>query len=142
MKKFFKEALSHLTVIWGVMLLTFWVTDQFNSAMAFINHDMTKGLFLAFALTALAVGLFLVTDRTPLYRSLRIGGGAFSLVCSVSVITLVVLDHYAPRLLLFVNDGVKIALLGAILGGICAAILGIAYRRSAYNQSILKENLK
>lgn len=142
MKRLCKEAISHLTVIWGLMLLTFWVTDQFNSAMAFINHDMTKGLLFAFALTTLSVGLFLVTDRAPLWQPLRTGIGALSLLGAAGVIALLIVDRYFPRLLLFVNDGVKFALLCAILWGICAAILGICYRRVAYNQTISKENSK
>ena len=142
MKRLFKEAISHLTVIWGLMLLTFWVTDRFNSAMAFINHHMTKGLFFAFALTVLSVGLFLVTDRSSILPALRIVTGILALLLSTGLLALLIVDRYIPRLLLFVSDGVKFALLGAILWGLFAAILGICCRRAAYNQTILKENSK
>lgn len=36
--------LPHLCIVISLMLLIFFVTDRFNSAMAFINHAMTKRL--------------------------------------------------------------------------------------------------
>ena len=107
MKRFFKESISHLSVIFATMLLT-----------------------------------FLVTDRSRILRRLRTVTGILSLLFSVGVIALLMVDRSIPRLLLFVSDAVKFPLLGAILWGIFAAILGICCRRAAYTQTILKENSK
>lgn len=36
--------LPHLCIILSGMLLTFFIIDRFNTAMAFINNDITKWL--------------------------------------------------------------------------------------------------
>lgn len=129
--RYMKEWISHLTLIFAVMLLTFWVTDRFNTAMAFINHDMTKGLMLAFSLCSLAVAIFLLTDRTPYVRKARAVMGIVTLIGAVGLAALLVIDRMAPEQLLFVGDAVKFTLLGVVLCGIVTSVLGIASRRAS-----------
>ena len=57
MKRFFSHLLPHLTIILSVMILTFFVIDRFNEAMAFLNNDITKILTALLALLALILGI-------------------------------------------------------------------------------------
>ena len=41
---FLLRLLPHLTLILSLMLLTFFVIDQFNEAMAFLDNTITKWL--------------------------------------------------------------------------------------------------
>ncbi|MBR7164853.1 MAG: hypothetical protein IKD18_01105 [Clostridia bacterium] len=52
--------LPHITLILSLMLLTFFVIDQFNEAMAFLDNTITKWLlaitaFLTVILSVLAI---------------------------------------------------------------------------------------
>ena len=44
------RALPHLCIILCCMILTFLIIDHYNSAMVFINNDITKGLMFALCL--------------------------------------------------------------------------------------------
>ena len=52
--------LPHLCIVLAVMLLTFFVTDRFNRAMAFINNDITKWLLAVFCVLAIFVSVLLI----------------------------------------------------------------------------------
>lgn len=143
MKRFFQEGISHLTAILAVMLLTFWVTDRFNSAMAFINHEMTKGLCGAFALLGICLALVLATDLTSPLCKTRLIVSLLTFLASAGLMGIVATDRVNPRLLLFVNDNVKFCLLGVILLALFASVLGICCRRTAWKKTFeAKENSK
>lgn len=42
--RFLDRLLPHAILILCLMLLTFWVIDIFNPAMAFLNNSLTKSL--------------------------------------------------------------------------------------------------
>lgn len=44
--------LPHLVLIFSVMMLTFFVIDRINVAMAFLDNDLTKILLAVFSLLA------------------------------------------------------------------------------------------
>lgn len=46
----FAKLLNHIQLILGIMLLTFFTIDRFNSAMDFMSNDITKFLVGALAL--------------------------------------------------------------------------------------------
>ncbi|MBR4288630.1 MAG: hypothetical protein IKT50_04260 [Clostridia bacterium] len=50
---FFAKLLPHLTLVLSVMILTFFVIDQFNDAMAFLNNAITKWLICIFSVLTL-----------------------------------------------------------------------------------------
>ncbi len=130
MKRMIKECISHLSVIWAMMLLTFWVTDRFNTAMAFINHPMTKGLLLVFALSITAIAILLLTHRKNSLTPLQVGMAIPTLLIAAGLMVLLMADYFAPKLLLFVSEIVKGYLLGTILCGLAIAIFGIwLYRK-------------
>lgn len=61
MKRFFAafwRFLPHLVLILSVMMLTFFVIDQINSSMAFLNNDITKYLLALFSLLSGAVSVY------------------------------------------------------------------------------------
>lgn len=49
----FARVLNHFQLILGIMLLTFFTIDRFNSAMDFMSNDITKFLVGALALTGI-----------------------------------------------------------------------------------------
>lgn len=57
MKHFFSRLLPHLVIILSVMILTFFVIDRFNEAMAFLNNDITKCLAALLALLSLILSV-------------------------------------------------------------------------------------
>lgn len=40
----FLTALPHINIAMSIVMLTLWVTDRFNRAMAFLNNNLTKGM--------------------------------------------------------------------------------------------------
>lgn len=50
--------LAHLVLVLALMMLTLFVIDRVNEAMAFLNNDLTKWILAAFAL---ASGILAVT---------------------------------------------------------------------------------
>lgn len=58
--KFIKRVLPHLTIILSLMLLTFFVIDRVNSAMAFMTSEMSKWLFMAIAVCAIFTSIFAI----------------------------------------------------------------------------------
>jgi len=53
MKLNFRDVLPHSAIIISLMMIVFYVLDQFNDAMAFINNRITKGLLLALAIISI-----------------------------------------------------------------------------------------
>ena len=133
--RYMREGISHLVIIFAAMLLTFWVTDRFNTAMAFINHPMTKGLMGLFVLCAVAVSLFLLLDRRSALRAARLGVGIFNLILSAYLFVLLVWDLVAPERVLFGSDLVKFYLLGTVICAIAASVFGICCRRMSLEKT-------
>jgi hypothetical protein len=52
-----RKILSHLTVIFGGMFLTFFLIDRVNTAMGFIDSEISKWVLFCFSLTAIAQGI-------------------------------------------------------------------------------------
>ncbi|MBO5779423.1 MAG: hypothetical protein J6R82_07635 [Clostridia bacterium] len=132
---------AHLSIVWSLMLLTFYITDRYNPAMAFIDHDMTKGLIVLLSLTTLiCVGELLFENR----KNRRLLPAISSILAGLSApaaLILIVLDYsmvkrfeaglsrVAP--LLFTNDYTKGALALLAVTSIAAAISLIVLHRSA-----------
>ncbi|MDO4563609.1 MAG: hypothetical protein Q4C12_07215 [Clostridia bacterium] len=62
MKQFFK-ILPHIQIILALMLLTFAIIDKFNSAMAFIDNEITKNMLIAFSVCAITTAILLVHEQ-------------------------------------------------------------------------------
>ncbi len=54
---FFAALLPHLTLILSLMILTFFVIDQFNEAMAFLNNAITKWLICVFSVLTMILSV-------------------------------------------------------------------------------------
>lgn len=57
MKKYLKRfaelfltVLPHINIAMSIVMLTLWVTDRFNRAMAFLNNNLTKGMLFVWCL--------------------------------------------------------------------------------------------
>jgi heme/copper-type cytochrome/quinol oxidase subunit 3 len=56
-----KKMLPHLCILFAGMFITFFVIDQFNSAMSVIgNNTLAKTLLLLFSVTAVVVSGMLI----------------------------------------------------------------------------------
>jgi hypothetical protein len=58
-----KKTLPHICIIISVMMLTFFVIDQVNGAMNFINNNIFKGLLLVYCIAVIATAVFLIVDN-------------------------------------------------------------------------------
>lgn len=64
MRKFIRTVLPHVVIVFSLMYIVFFVIDCVNSAMVFINNNMTKVLLLMLAVLAELVAYrFLDDDR-------------------------------------------------------------------------------
>ena len=59
MMKLFFAILPHVNIGLAVTLLTLFVTDRFNRAMAFINNDITKWMLAVFCITVVIEAIHL-----------------------------------------------------------------------------------
>ena len=53
MKFNFRDVLPHSAIVISLMMILFYILDQFNDAMAFINNRMTKTLLLILAIISI-----------------------------------------------------------------------------------------
>jgi Ca2+/Na+ antiporter len=60
------KALGHLNIVFAGLFLTFFIIDQFNPAMMYIDNPITKWLLCCFTLLVLAYAILTL-------RSLRMG---------------------------------------------------------------------
>ena len=58
-----KKILPHFCIILSVVMLVFLITDQVNSAMAFINNQGTKVIMIVFSLLVLLMSILYITDQ-------------------------------------------------------------------------------
>jgi len=57
-----RKILPHAAIIISLMYLVFFCIDRVNTAMAFINNDMTKVLLLALCAISVVNAIFLIAD--------------------------------------------------------------------------------
>ncbi len=55
-----KKLIPHITIILALMTLTFFVIDRFNSFMDFMTSEMSKWVFAALAVFAIASAVRLI----------------------------------------------------------------------------------
>ena len=57
------KIMPHLVIIISCMLLVFLIIDHFNTAMNFINNDLTKGLMTAQSVLAVLCCIMLIARQ-------------------------------------------------------------------------------
>lgn len=63
MKKFLNTLfgfIPHILLVLSLMMITFYITDRKNRAMAFINNDITKALLLVMAILVIVESVYLI----------------------------------------------------------------------------------
>lgn len=60
---FFRRLLPHLILVLSLMMLTFFVIDLVNPAMAFLTGSMTKALLLFYCLLAMILALLFLFEE-------------------------------------------------------------------------------
>lgn len=141
MKKRILGMFPHLTVVISLMILTFFVTDRFNTAMAFINHSMTKRLLVVYLL-CYALCLIDLIRREKVRRSLpQICLSILSILLVGGIAILLALDFAFPARLLLTFDLPKVTVALLAVSGIFSAILLIIHqRREVMNPDSLSES--
>ncbi len=129
---------AHLSVILSVILLACLVTDRFNSAMAFVNHPLTKGL--SFVLSLAVIGTAIGNLFLPL-SVLRIAGRIAALpalLFATVAFVLILTDYYIPRYILFTYEWHKTALfLLALFGTVCGVVAIVRIYQTAKGEATL-----
>ena len=64
MKRFLARVLPHLTIVFGVMTLVFYVVDGFNAVMAFMSSELSKQVFMVLAVLSIITSVMLIS-RAP-----------------------------------------------------------------------------
>lgn len=54
----FQKFLSHLNIVFAGLFLILFVADRFNSAMVFIDNDITKWLLFFFCIASLILAIW------------------------------------------------------------------------------------
>lgn len=54
------KLMPHISIIISVMMIVFFFIDRVNSAMAFINNDITKILLLILSIISIINSIFLI----------------------------------------------------------------------------------
>lgn len=54
------KLMPHISIIISVMMIVFFFIDRVNSAMAFINNDITKMLLLILSIISIINSIFLI----------------------------------------------------------------------------------
>ena len=87
----------------ALVMTAFYITDRFNTAMAFINHPYSKCLFAVSALTGagLSVLMFIRREAVPLFLLL--------IMASALMFLLVIYDLVFPSRILFSYSHIKAA---------------------------------
>ncbi len=127
--------LPHLIIAMSITLLTLSITDYFNTAMAFINHPMTKRLIVIYCLISLCICLVQFV--------LRMGHGIHKailpLICTlVAVAMLIALfyDWMYPREILFARGiGKTLIFVNTMVSLVNAAYTAFYNRRMARRRS-------
>ena len=57
-----RKLLPHVAIVMSLMYVVFFCIDRVNSAMAFIENDITKWLLLALCLVSIAEAVLLIAD--------------------------------------------------------------------------------
>ena len=64
-----RKILPHLSILLSNMYIVFFLIDRVNSAMAFINNDLTKWLLLAASVVSIANAVILIrAERSRIRR--------------------------------------------------------------------------
>ena len=58
-----RKWLPHVSILLANMYIVFFVLDKVNTAMTFINNDITKMLLLILALSSIANSCMMIAER-------------------------------------------------------------------------------
>lgn len=58
--RYIRRFLPHVTLVLGLMTLTFFCIDRVNTGMAFMTSELSKWVFAALALCAIVTSVFLI----------------------------------------------------------------------------------
>ena len=61
--KLVKRLLPHACIIFAGMMITFFIIDNFNEAMALINNATTKLLLFLFSIVSVIVSCMLISKQ-------------------------------------------------------------------------------
>jgi len=143
MKKWFQGMLPHCAILICNMYIVFFLIDRVNTAMVFIDNDITKGLLAAMCLISIWCSALLMKKKRRRGRGLRRFIAGINMLACVGGLLLIAADYIWLRLLIFNGAPAKIAALAVCLitllnGAVLIACNRAAVRRLARKRQAVK----
>lgn len=130
-KFFIISALPHILVSAFPVIIVLSVTDFFNSAMAFINNDITKKGLIALSLIGVIIAVINILCRFKLkQKQLFIGISVLYICFCLAFIYLAFLGLTRPELSTFTNINVKRLVFAYSILSIAYSVLTIKIQRN------------
>ncbi len=111
---------STLLCALSLVFLTCFITDRFNTAMAFINNPYTK-ILLLWSIPIFAVVLVLTIGQKLAVNPVPILMSQYA-IAQIALAVLVIVDRFVPSAILFTREPVKILFAAASLLGIAVSV--------------------
>lgn len=125
--RFLNALLPHVTIVISLMMLTFSIINKINTAMAFINHYMTKNLMVVFCIVTLLLTAFLTARLIVSGKYLMTALPILAIILTVGLSMVLFYDYTTPRDILFTKAPVENLIIAqsvaALLSGIFASVL-------------------
>ena len=131
MIKKFTGMLPHCAILICNMYIVFFLIDRVNTAMAFIDNDITKGLLAAMCLISIWCSALLMKKKRRRGRGIRRFIAGLNMLACVGGLLLIAADYIWIKLLIFNGIPAKYAALGVCLMTLLNSIVLIACNRAA-----------
>lgn len=134
--------LPHAVIVIALMMLTFSIINKINTAMGFINHPMTEGLLIAFAILTLLADIYLLSYQIAYGRYLLCLIPLPSVLSSIGAILLVLYNHRYPAANILTKPLAENLIIADAIAALIAALFLFAMNRIMLARRNRKECLK
>lgn len=121
--------LAHLIVAMSLTLLTLSITNHFNSAMAFVDHDMSKTLMAVLSLSVLLESVFFIPKFVGDRHLLAGLPTVAAALVSILLICLLLTDVSDKSLILFTKPFARVVVGISAVSSFFSAVTIICYMR-------------
>ena len=124
-------AVAHLLLAASLSLLTLAIVDRFNSAMAFIDHNLTKRVLFAVAVVAAIYALIMALLSFAERKGLKGAGLIVYFLAAAVLLIFLAMDYSEPKQILFSKMPAKITVFAFAALGIINSIVEIYVKRDS-----------
>jgi len=126
MKKLFC-AMPHCAILICNMYLVFFGIDRVNTAMAFVDNDLTKSLLILMSAMSVACAVKLLSVNCRLKGAKLVP--LLNLIACVACVLTIAMDYIWQDMLIFAANPAKYIALAACLTSLANGVLLIRYNR-------------